>query len=184
LVKYRRPYDIYITEYPHTASFIASVNGNDFLTDPTGSRRFLPFEAIEIDIEAAKKIDMDRVYSQALFLLKSDFRYWFDHAEIELLHVHNQAFQVVSNEEQMVLEYFDKPDTRALATDYLQSAVIQNYLERFANTRLSSKKLGEALVKLGYEKWQRTHDSKTKWVWSVVKKELSNIDYENNNNPY
>ena len=31
-VKYRRPYDVYIEEYPHLASFMASVNGNDFLT--------------------------------------------------------------------------------------------------------------------------------------------------------
>ena len=38
-VKYRRPYDIYIEEYPHLASFMASVNGNEFLTDPTGSWR-------------------------------------------------------------------------------------------------------------------------------------------------
>ena len=29
-VKYRRPYDTYIEEYPHLASFMASVNGNDF----------------------------------------------------------------------------------------------------------------------------------------------------------
>ncbi|KAA6306147.1 hypothetical protein EZS27_042197, partial [termite gut metagenome] len=36
-VKYRRPYDVYIEEYSHLASFMASVNGNDFLTDPTGS---------------------------------------------------------------------------------------------------------------------------------------------------
>ena len=41
-VKYRRPYDVFIEEYPHLASFMASVNGNDFLTDPTGSRRCAP----------------------------------------------------------------------------------------------------------------------------------------------
>jgi predicted P-loop ATPase len=33
-VKYRRPYDVYREEYPHLASFMASVNGNDFMTDP------------------------------------------------------------------------------------------------------------------------------------------------------
>jgi predicted P-loop ATPase len=183
-VKYRRPYDIYITEYPHTASFMASVNGNDFLTDPTGSRRFLPFEAIEIDINAAKAIDMDLVYAQAMHLYKSDFRYWFDHKEIEELHTHNQAFQVVSIEEQLVLEYFDKPDERESATDYLQSAVIQSYLENLIRSRLSPKKLGEALTKLGFEKWQRTKDGKTKWVWSVIKKEIPQVDQENNNNPF
>ena len=54
MVKYRMPYDKYVEEHPHLASFVASVNGNDFLTDPTGSRRFLPFEVLSIDIERAK----------------------------------------------------------------------------------------------------------------------------------
>ena len=44
MVKYRMPYDKYVEEHSHLASFVASVNGNDFLTDPTGSRRFLPFD--------------------------------------------------------------------------------------------------------------------------------------------
>ena len=35
-VKYRMPYEKHIEEQPHLASFMASVNGNDFLTDPTG----------------------------------------------------------------------------------------------------------------------------------------------------
>ncbi|WP_228377669.1 virulence-associated E family protein [Chryseobacterium gallinarum] len=48
-VKYRMPYEKHIEERPHLASFVASVNGNDFLTDPTGSRRFLPFEVLAIE---------------------------------------------------------------------------------------------------------------------------------------
>jgi len=183
-VKYRRPYDIYITEYPHTASFMASVNGNDFLTDPTGSRRFLPFEAIEININDAKTINIDLVYAQALQLYREEFHYWFDHKEIEVLHKHNQAFQVVSTEEQLILEYFEKPDEREAASDYLQSAIIQAHIEKFTRSRISPKKLGEALTKLGYEKWQRTQQGKTRWVWSVIKKELPQVEQENNNNPF
>ena len=56
MVKYRMPYDKYVEEYPHLASFVASVNGNDLLTDPTGSRRFLPFEVLSIDVEKAKRM--------------------------------------------------------------------------------------------------------------------------------
>ena len=56
MVKYRMPYDKYVEEYPHLASFVASVNGNDFLTDPTGSRRLLPFEVLSIDVEKAKRM--------------------------------------------------------------------------------------------------------------------------------
>ena len=75
-VKYRRPYDVYIEEYPHLASFMASVNGNDFLTDPTGSRRFLPFEVENIDIETAKRINMNNVFSEAVWFWKKGYRYW------------------------------------------------------------------------------------------------------------
>ena len=64
---------------------MASVNGNDFLTDPTGSRRFLPFEVLSIDIDRAIWVDMDRVYAEARTLLNNGFRYWFDDTEIEEL---------------------------------------------------------------------------------------------------
>lgn len=103
-VKYRRPYDIYIEEYPHLASFMASVNGNDFLTDPTGSRRFLPFEVVAIDVEAAKTICMDEVYSEAVSLFESGFRYWFNDEEIQELHRQSSAFHVQTIEYEMLLQ--------------------------------------------------------------------------------
>lgn len=185
-VKYRRPYDIYITEYPHTASFMASVNGNDFLTDPTGSRRFLPFEVLEIDIEKAKKIDIDMIYSQAYFLFKNNFRYWFDDKEIEELHINNQAFQVISLEEQLLIEFFEVPANRENATHFLQPALIFEQIESHTKQRLSQKKLGEALSKRGFEKWQRTKNGETKWVWSVIKKDWDKVEKSNeaNDNDY
>ena len=81
-MKYRMPYEKHIEERPHLASFVASVNGNDFLTDPTGSRRFLPFEVLAIDIDRAKSIPMDAVYSEAKTLLNEGFHYWFNDEEI------------------------------------------------------------------------------------------------------
>lgn len=178
-VKYRRPYDIYITEYPHTASFMASVNGNDFLTDPTGSRRFLPFEVFEIDIEKAKKIDIDGIFSQAFYLFNNMFRYWFIDDEIKELHKNNQAFQVISLEEQLLIEFFEVPSTRENATDYLQPALILEHIESHTKQRLSTKKLGEALSKLGFDKWQRTLNGETKWVWSVIKKDWLKVEDSN-----
>ena len=44
MVKYRMPYDKYVEEHPHLASFVASVNGNDFLTDPTGADASCPLK--------------------------------------------------------------------------------------------------------------------------------------------
>ena len=98
MVKYRMPYDKYVEEHPHLASFVASVNGNDFLTDPTGSRRFLPFEVLSIDIERAKAISMDAVYTEAKALLNAGFRYWFNDEEITELYKESEDFQVQTAE--------------------------------------------------------------------------------------
>ena len=109
MVKYRMPYDKYVEEHPHLASFVASVNGNDFLTDPTGSRRFLPFEVLSIDIKRAKAISMDSVYAEAKALLKSGFRYWFDDDEIAELYRESEDFQVQTAEMELFLRCFEKP---------------------------------------------------------------------------
>ncbi len=166
-VKYRRPYDPYIQEYPHLASFMGSVNGNDFLTDPTGSRRFLPFEVESIDINAAKKIDMDKVYSQAYTMFVKMFRYYFDDEEVQILHERNKAFKVVSEEEQLLAEFYSVPKSRDMATHYLTNAMIKDHLEKHTRSKVLPKKLGEALHTLGFEKWQKTEGNITKWVYSV-----------------
>jgi len=172
-VKYRRPYAPYIDEYPHLASFMASVNGNDFLTDPTGSRRFLPFEVTNINISKAQTIDMDKVYSQALHLLNSGFKYWFNDEEVTELHDHNKLFNVISMEEQLIIEFYEIPRNRKEATHFLQSALIQTEIEYFTKQKLHPKKIGEALTKLGFEKWQQRINGQPKWVWSVIKNDFN-----------
>lgn len=185
-VKYRRPYDPYITEYPHTASFMASVNGNDFLTDPTGSRRFLPFEALGIDINASKALDMDKVYSQAMTLFKAGFSYWFNDLEIQELFANNQLFQVTSIEEQLLIHYFKKPDHRENATHTYSTAFIQSLVEQNTKQRLSTKRLGEALTRLGFEKYQKQTDNVKQWVWAVIQKEGAELELQtkNENSPF
>lgn len=177
-VKYRRPYDPYIMEYPHTASFMASVNGNDFLTDPTGSRRFLPFEVLNIDIKKAKSINMDLVYSQAMKLYKDGYRYFFNDEEIESLNENNKKFQVNTAEEQLISTYYKVPITREQSTHFLKAAVIQARIEKTTHAKLNLKKTGEALIRLGFERWQRTVNRQTEWVYSVIEKTFEEIDQE------
>lgn len=184
-VKYRRPYDVYLAEYPHLASFMASVNGNDFLTDPTGSRRFLPFEVESIDIRKAQQTNMDHIYRQAYQLYRDKFDYWLNEKEVLELHEHNSSFQVISVEEELLLEYFTipAPETHKQAANvFLTSAMVKTYIEKQSQQRLSSKKLGEALTKVGAIKWQKTENNERKWVYSLIKKTEDTI-YDQNKNP-
>ena len=152
MVKYRMPYDKYVEEHPHLASFVASVNGNDFLTDPTGSRRFLPFEVLSIDIEKAKRISMDNVYAEAKALLKPGFRYWFDDDEIAELYRESEDFQVQTAEMELLLRCFEKPTEANPHSSYMTTTEIITYLGLYTHHPLSLKHMGEALRKAGFEK--------------------------------
>ena len=151
MVKYRMPYDKYVEEHPHLASFVASVNGNDFLTDPTGSRRFLPFEVLSIDIERAKAISMNNVYAEAKALLKSGFRYWFDDDEIAELYRESEDFQVQTAEMELLLRCFEKP-TEDESYSLMTTTEILTYLGVYTHQSLVAKRMGEALKKAGYIK--------------------------------
>ena len=151
MVKYRMPYDKYVEEHPHLASFVASVNGNDFLTDPTGSRRFLPFEVLSIDIERVKAISMDNVYAEAKALLSVGFRYWFDDDEIAELYRESEDFQVQTAEMELLLRCFEKP-TEDESYSLMTTTEILTYLGIYTHQPLVAKRMGEALKKAEYIK--------------------------------
>ncbi|MEZ7712627.1 VapE domain-containing protein [Prevotella histicola] len=169
MVKYRMPYDKYVEEHPHLASFVASVNGNDFLTDPTGSRRFLPFEVLSIDIEKAKRISMDNVYAEAKALLKSGFRYWFDDDEIAELYRESEDFQVQTAEMELLLRCFEKP-TEDESYSLMTTTEILTYLGVYTHQPLVAKRMGEALKKAGYIKVsKRRNGSSPIYVYKIRK---------------
>ena len=181
-ITYRRPYDIFVQDYPHLASFMGSVNGNEFLTDPTGNRRFLPFEALDIDIDKAQKLDMSRVWAQAMYLYQSGFRYWFTSDEIVELNSENEIFQMVTIEEQLVIKYFSVPQTREDATHFLQPAEIMDYIMKQSNHKISTKMLGNAMQKRGYEKFRKRDGDILTWVYSVIKNDLLKVEENTRNN--
>lgn len=168
-VKYRRPYDVYIEEYPHLASFMASVNGNDFLTDPTGSRRFLPFEVVAIDIAAAQAVDMDKVYSEVMGLLECGFRYWFNDGEIEELHRQSAAFHVQTIEYEMLLQGFEPPPEGCADDCFMTTGQIMSYLEAHTTLKLSERRMGEALHKAGFERKSKRVGGNPVYVWMIRK---------------
>ena len=170
-VKYRMPYEKHIEERPHLASFVASVNGNDFLTDPTGNRRFLPFEVLAIDIDRAKTIPMDSVYGEAKALLKDGFRYWFNDEEIAELHRNSEAFQVYTAEMELLLRYFTFPTEAEKATKrfYMTNSEIVGYLSVYTRQQLSPKRMGEALRKAGYARECRRVNGNPVYVYAVRK---------------
>ena len=169
-VKVRRPYDRMITKRPRVASFCGSVNGNDFLTDPSGSRRFLPFEVKSIDLEKSQKTDMDAVWAEALQLFRSGFRYWFTKEEINEINNYNQDFEVTDVETELLLELYEVTPRNSPDSQELTSSIILFNLETHFSTKLSGKKLGEALSKLKFIRFGKKVNGSSKYLFAVKRK--------------
>ena len=101
----RKPYGNAVLEMRRYASFIATSNQKDLLTDPSGSRRFICIEVTGV-IDTNKPIDYDQLYAQAMSELEHGERYWFDEEEEKIMMENNREFEQNTPEEQLFYRYF------------------------------------------------------------------------------
>ena len=94
---------------PHVASFCATGNNLQFLTDDTGNRRWLPFEVEHIENPWTTPIDYEGVYAQAKALLDGGFRYWFQGDEVEALNRRNRRFEAPNPARELILAHYRRP---------------------------------------------------------------------------
>lgn len=105
----RSPYARNRERHSHLASFCATGNNYQFLTDLTGNRRWLPFEVLSIASPYDYPIDYPQLYAQALALIASGFRYWFCTRENDLLELHKHHFSAPCPEEELIAKYYRQP---------------------------------------------------------------------------
>ena len=135
----------------HIASFCATGNNLSFLTDPTGNRRWLPFEVTAIDDPYRLRIDYAAVYGQALYLLRSGFSYWFSQSETAALNARNVRFEVPSMEQELIARCFRHPQPGEVG--FFKSATdILEHISAGIRTPLSVVRVGAAMSRLGYER--------------------------------
>jgi len=170
----REPYMRKSKTYVRRASFVGSVNKAQFLTDPTGSRRFLSFEAKDIDYE--HNVNMDMVFAQALSLFKSGEKFYFDLGEIKIINENNEDFRIRSYEEELFLTYFSKPDNNDVQMnryEILQTSEIAQLLNSKSPTlRITDatlRKLGQVMKGLGFTKKNKKVNKNSVKGWMVIK---------------
>ena len=98
----RAAYAHYHEHRKHIASFCGTGNNTQFLSDPTGNRRWLPFEVESILSPREHPFHYEGIYAQALSLYTSGFQYWFTKEEIQELNRHNKQFETPHLEHELV----------------------------------------------------------------------------------
>lgn len=168
----RPPYGRNKVHLPHVASFVATGNNLQFLTDDTGNRRWLPFEVESIDSPWETDIPYEGIYSQTYALYQdANFRYWFADEEIQQLRGHVQQFEVPRPEYELILTYFRKP----VGLERGIYITISQIISRFGNTslRLTATKAGRAMRELGFQQ-VRASDAN---YWVVVERTAEEVQH-------
>jgi len=159
-VSARRAYGRYTLNYVRRASFIGSVNKANFLTDITGSRRFLVADVSKIDLDTQP--DLTQMYAQGLAILNDGYRYWFTGDEIDEIEANNEKYAIVSQEKDAIMEYFEPYDITGLTDDELRSKAVNDvisimtsteifvYLRNKMSLALNQYKLSLNLQKMGF----------------------------------
>ena len=158
------------------ASFCASTNKREFLTDITGNRRWLPFEVESIQNPFHTIIPYERLYAQAKALVEEGiFSYWFDMEEMEVLEAHNEEFRAQENEEQLLPILFDVPAEGK--GEFMTTAEISDRLVSHGGIKkpMSTRQLGVIMGKMGFQKAQARISGTCVRGWLVYKRDQDEI---------
>ena len=147
----RRAYGRYHESLPHLASFCGTGNNVQFLSDTTGTRRWLPFEVKSIESPLTSPFDYDGIYAQAYALYRQGFRYWFDHPEIERLQRHNEQFETPCTERELVFWYF-RPPQKGEEGEFMPVGLAMQIVSGQISAKITKEQIGHAFIDLGFER--------------------------------
>ena len=148
----RAAYAHYHEHRKHIASFCGTGNNAQFLSDPTGNRRWLPFEIDGILSPRDNPFDYAGIYSQAYALYQQGFHFWFSQQEIRQLARHNEAFESPHPERELISRYFRLPREGEPA-EFLSATEILQTVSGSLAQKLSVNQVASAMKALGYERY-------------------------------
>jgi predicted P-loop ATPase len=169
-INVRLPYQSKNSNIARRASFIGSTNLAQFLSDETGSVRWLCFSINSIDFNYSKDIDINNVWRQAYHLYKQGVNPELTKDEVLENERRNSQFQQISLEEELVTKYFERPnDDNFTEKEFLQSTDITAYLKMQSGfARINIVQIGKVLNKY-FEREKRTKDRIQVYGYWVVK---------------
>ena len=158
-LKYKPPYGSHVMEFPRLASFIATSNMKDILTDPSGNRRFIGVE-LTGPIDVSVRPNYQQLFAQALSALSNGEKSYFDAQQVKLIMKSNSQFEIIQPIDQYFLLYFELVDNEKEG-DYLTAAEIFDYLKKQIGSSIKINSLmgfGRKLANMSELKHKRFAD--------------------------
>ena len=172
----RIPYAAADSEWPRRTVFMASANGSDILSDPSGSTRWGVIAVQAINYE--HDINMQQLFAQLAVDFKAGRKWWFDkeqEAQLEVWNERHQTTSIVRDAVAGIVDFdgFEPTDTdRMTASEVLKAAGIEH------PTQIQARECGAMLrAKFGPPK-----KSSGIFRWKLpLRRQSNDINYDQRN---
>lgn len=136
----RKLYSSSIVEMRRYASFIATSNHKDLLTDLSGNRRYICVEVTE-PIDTNVSVNYNQLYAQAFHAVMHGERFWLDDADEALLKESNEEFRQVAPLEYMLQSCFCKASPEEGDGEWLMVMEVFHTLQGLTREKLPMGKM-------------------------------------------
>ncbi len=157
-IKERLPFGTKPVKIRRISNFFASTNDEEILTDSTGNVRWLIFEINKINHDNggpkgySQNIDIDNVYSQAIYLLNTGYKFALNANEVKESEDNNKEHIVSFTELDLVNEHYELDPERKAENFYTTTDITNDLSMEYPNLKLRRQMVGRALTHLGYKR--------------------------------
>jgi predicted P-loop ATPase len=177
----REPYGVVSVDLNRLAMLCGTTNIEGLLSDPTGNRRILPVKVLSIDHQLYNSIDKKALFMEMYHLYNSGYNHNLSGDDIQILNDSTDEFKAVSQEEDMILKYFEIPINANLA-EFFSSTEILSYIKVRSQITLSPVMIGLRMKSIGFNRRMKKVNNIPVYVWEVSTintNQVHNNSYQN-----
>lgn len=167
-INVREPYGRVSVDLRRLAVFCGTSNDNQILNDPTGNRRILPINIIDINKSEYNGCDKVGLWHEVYYLYKSGCDFTVLDDDIEQLNESTANFKASSIEEELILDKLYKGED-GVGQEMTITAIIQYLIADTKYNNLSNTKVGLLLSTLGFTKRRKKVNNSSVNVYFVSK---------------
>jgi predicted P-loop ATPase len=177
----REPYGKMNVDLNRLAVLCGTTNDMQILNDPTGNRRLIPIQIRSIDYKKYNEVDKRLLLIEAYNLWKSGYEWQLTSEDVEAMQQNNNKFEEFSLEYELINKYFRIPNESWLIE--MSATEIKIHLEKVSMQKISLKRVGMELKRMGFESMIKKVNGKTIQVYSVMELD-QNAPKQDNNLPF
>jgi hypothetical protein len=160
--RYRPAYGRRAVDAPRQCVFVGTTNGEAYLKDVTGGRRFWPVKCGKVDLEALKR-DRDQIWAEAVMCYQEGATWWLSDA----LEGDAREEQAARREEDPWVSMIERWLSARMDGSISTTNVLTSCFEKHKSTCtiVDQKRVAKCLRTLGYKRVRERTDTGLEWVF-------------------